>query len=90
MNTTTPSADHALSVREVCGRFNVREHLVLAWIRSGELRALDVSRTRGGKPRWRITPEALAEFELRRTAEPPPKRTRRRRKQLDVIEFYKL
>ena len=79
-----------LTVRDVCERYGVSEHTVLAWINSGELRAVNVGRRPGAKkPRWRITQAALEAFELARTATPPPPRTRRR-KPADVIEFYKV
>ena len=82
-------ANHALTVREVAERYGVGEHTVLGWIRTtGELKAVDVSRRLGGRPRWRITPEAIETFELLRTPTPPPPRTRRRRRQPEVIEFY--
>jgi excisionase family DNA binding protein len=77
-----------LTVRKIQERFGVGESTVLAWIRSGELRAFDVSRNRGKRPSWRITEEALAAFELARSsAAPPPPRTRRK-KQAAVIDFY--
>jgi len=76
------------SVKQICERYSVGEHTVLGWIRRGELRAIDVSRTPGGKPRWRITPEALEAFELSRTAEPTPPRRRRKKKPADVVEFF--
>lgn len=66
-------------------RFGVSQHTVLAWIDSGELRAVDVSRKRGGKPRWRITQEALDSFELSRTKTPPPPKTKRRKATADAI-----
>lgn len=78
----------ASTVRDLCERYCVGEHTVLAWIRSGELRAIDVSRNRGGKPRWRVTPEALEAFELIRTPSPPPPRKRRRKQPPDVVEYY--
>jgi excisionase family DNA binding protein len=57
------------SVRQVAERFHIGEHTVLAWIRSGELPAVNVGRSPGGKPHWRITSEALQAFELLRTAQ---------------------
>jgi excisionase family DNA binding protein len=79
-----------LSVRDLCERYAVSEHTVLGWIRSGELRAVNVGRRSGAKkPRWRITQEALEVFELARTATPPPPRMGRRKRPADVIEFYK-
>lgn len=76
-------------VKDICERFAIGEHTVLGWIRRGELKAIDVSRTRGGRPKWRITAEALAAFESARTPAPPQPRTRRAKsKSTDVIEFY--
>ncbi len=82
-------SDRTLTVRDLCDRYGVTEHTVLGWIRSGELRAINVGRSLGTKkPRWRIPPEALQAFELLRTPSPPPPRTRRRKRQADVIQFY--
>jgi len=81
--------ERALTVQEIAERYGVDPHSVLAWIRSGELRALSVNRKPGArKPRWRVTPEALVSFELLRTHNPPPTPTRRRRRQPEVIAFY--
>ena len=56
--------DRALSVRDVTELYAVNEHTVLAWIRSGELRAVNVGRSPSKKkPRWRITSDALAAFD---------------------------
>jgi excisionase family DNA binding protein len=78
-----------LSVRDVCERYGVSEGTVLQWIRSGELRAVNVGRRLGAKkPRWRIPQTALEAFELARTATPPPPRTKRRKRPADVIQFY--
>jgi excisionase family DNA binding protein len=79
-----------LSVRDLCERYGVTEHTVLGWIRSGELRAVNVGRKPGAKkPRWRITQEALELFEQLRTPAPPLPRTRRKKRPADVIEFYR-
>ena len=79
----------SLTVRDVCRRYGVTEHTVLAWIRAGELRAVNVGRRQGAKkPRWRITPESLEAFEARRTATPAPPRLRRRTRPAEVIECY--
>jgi len=80
--------DRALSVKELTERYSVNEHTILTWIKSGELKAINVGRRPGTKkPRWRITADALVTFELLRTHSPPLPRTRRR-KQSDVIAFY--
>ena len=79
-----------LTVRDVCEHFGVGEHTVLQWIRTGELRSINVGRKPGAKkPRWRITESALDAFEQLRTPTPPMPRTRRRKRQTDVVEFYK-
>ena len=81
--------ERALTVKELCERYGVGEHTVLSWIRSGELRAINVGRRPGSrKPRWRVTAEAIEAFELTRTHNPPPPRTRRRKRQAEVIQFY--
>ncbi len=77
-------------VKDLCERFAVGEHTVLRWIHRGDLAAIDVSRNQGGRPKWRITEEALEAFELLRTPSPEPPQTRRRKRQADtVVEFYK-
>jgi excisionase family DNA binding protein len=81
-------SERTVSVKELTERYGVNEYTVLTWIKSGELKAINVGRRPGmKKPRWRITADALATFELIRTHNPPPPRTRRR-KQSAVIEFY--
>jgi len=81
-------APPALRVREVSERLAVKPDVVLAWIRRGELRALDVSQARGLKPRWRILPGDLASFLASRMATPPAPPVRRRRKDPSVIAFF--
>ena len=78
------------SVRDLMERFGVSEHTVLMWIKSGELRAVNVGRTPGAKkPRWRVRQEDIAQFELGREAGPPPtKPTRRKKQSSEVIQFY--
>ena len=77
------------TVKDICVRYSVTVHTVLGWIRSGELRALNVGRVPGAKkPRWRITQEALDAFESARTPTPPAPKAQRRKRQGDVIEFY--
>ena len=76
-------------VKDLCERFAVGEHTILGWIKRGELRAINVSRKQVGRPKWRITSEALAAFEQLRTAAPPPTRTRRRKQPNEPILFYK-
>lgn len=77
------------SVAEVKERFGVGEHTVLGGIKSGELKAINVARGTGKRPKWRITAEALASWELSRESGPPaPKPTRRRKSNGAVLNFY--
>jgi excisionase family DNA binding protein len=76
------------TVKQVAERYGVGQQTVLGWIARGELRAVNVSRRLGGRPRWRVTKEALEAFELLRTPTPPPPRKRRRKRDPEVVEFY--
>jgi transposase len=78
------------TVQDIQRRYGVTVHTVLTWIRSGELRAVNVGRRPGAKkPRWRVTEAALEAFEQLRTPTPPPPRARRRKRNYEVHEFYK-
>lgn len=79
------------TVMDVCERYGVDQHTVLKWLKTGELKGFSVSVSPGSKrPRWRITDQALAAFELSRTPAPPIPRARRRKPADagDVIKFY--
>ena len=80
----------AHTVKEIAARYRVKPHTVLAWISRGDLRAVDVSQdpTRG-RPRWRVTPDALIEFENRRCTKPTVKPTRQRnRRTPNCIQYF--
>lgn len=66
-----------LNPPSIARMLGVNQDKVLGWIRSGELTAVDVSATRGGRPRWRIARADLDSFLNRRRATPPPKVRRR-------------
>jgi excisionase family DNA binding protein len=77
------------SVKDVSAHFGVGQHTTLKWIADGELRAINVARSRRArKPRWRVRAEDLAAFEAARTSTPATPRARRRKRQPDVIQFY--
>ncbi|MDM8006089.1 MAG: hypothetical protein QUV05_08090 [Phycisphaerae bacterium] len=82
-SATTPPA--------LARRYGCHVGKILSFIRSGELAALNLAIKRTGRPRWRITPEAIADFEAGRKAVPPAPRPRRqRRPKLDsnVTEYF--
>jgi len=80
-------ADRAMTPVQVAERYGVSPDKVRSRIASGELQAIDVSTRRGGRPRWVVTPEALAAWERQRVAR-PTQRPQRRRRQPDVIEYF--
>jgi hypothetical protein len=63
---------------------------ILTWIKTGQLQAINVATSPGGRPRFLIDRADVAAFELTRTVvTPPTPRSRpRRRKSPDVIEFF--
>jgi transposase len=76
-----------LTVREVARRYRVGEDKVRRWIARGELAAINTAAALCGRPRWVVTPEALAAFERRRTPAPPPEKRRPRRRQ-DEVDYF--
>ena len=76
-----------LTPPELARRWRVKPSKVLGFIRSGELRAFDVSSRPGGRPRFRIPVDAVIEFENRRMPKPVLK-TKRRKQVVDVIEYF--
>ncbi len=66
---------------------------VVAWIRSGELVAVNCAEQAGQRPRWRISTEALEAFDRGRSNRvmgPPPAARPRKRAgaATDVVEFF--
>ena len=79
------------SVKALQEHFGVGEGTILAWIRSGELKAMNAARSQdGGRPKWRATESAVAAFEELRQVSPAPTPVRRGLRSSDgVVEFYK-
>lgn len=73
---------------EVAQQLAVDPGKVLDWIHSGQLVAVNVATNTGGRPRWRVSQESLAEFLARRKSQLPPSTRSRRKPKSDVIEFY--
>jgi len=77
-----------LTPPELAKRLGVSPEKILAWIASGELPAVNVALRLGGRPRWRIDPADVADFERRRSAQPVPRRSRKRPIAAGVVTAY--
>jgi predicted site-specific integrase-resolvase len=69
------------SPREIARVRRVSVSKIHAWIRSGELDAVNLATSRMGRPRWRISQESLAAFDRCRSSRAAltPRVQRRRR-----------
>jgi excisionase family DNA binding protein len=73
-------------IAEILG---VAHEKILQFIRTGELRAIDLSSKRGHRPRWHVSRDDLEDFLNRRAAKPlPPSRRRKRRRRDDDFTKY--
>ena len=72
---------------EIAKRFGIAHDKVLAWIRSGELRAINGATAPDGRPRYLIDEADLLAFEARRSNSPAPAKKRRSRRQYDVPQY---
>jgi len=62
---------------------------VRAWIKAGELSAIDTAPPRSGRPRYVILPVHLEAFERRhRASTTGDKPAPRRKKQTGIVDFY--
>jgi hypothetical protein len=82
-----PDDTAGLTVPEFSRRYRVSEDKVRGWIARGELPAVNVATNLSGRPRWRIMPDAVTQFEKVRGSTPPPKPPRRRHRP-EVHDFY--
>ena len=85
-----PRSRTKLTPPEIAKMWGMSTEKVVAWIRSGELRAMNAATRPGGRPRYLIDEADLAEFESRRSVQPVnPKRHRKRNTSPNIIEFFK-
>lgn len=85
--STTP--DRWFTPPTVARRLGIKAERVIGFIRSGELVAVNLASKGRTRPRYRIAPEDLQAFLLRRSVRPaPPTRRRQRYRADNVIEFY--
>lgn len=72
---------------ELAHRWRCKPEKVIAWIKAGELAAVNVA-NRGKRARWVVSPQAIADFEQRRAAEPARCQQRTRRNRLAGIRRW--
>jgi hypothetical protein len=77
-----------VSPPQLAAQWGVDVHKIIGWIRSGELRAVNLATRRDGRPRYAIDVADLAAFEAARAVTPPTPRIRRRRTDPSVIQFF--
>jgi len=79
-----------LSPPQIARMWGVSHEVVLNWIRSGQLKAINVASVMNGRPKFRVDVSELAAFEARRATQPAPKISSRRRKRYDegAIQFF--
>ena len=73
---------------EVGRRLRIKAARVISLIRSGELRASDLSSAGSRRPRFRISPVDLQIFLDRRSATPVAKAPRRRLKNDGITQYF--
>ena len=77
-----------LSPPQIARRWGVSPQKMLAWIGSGELRAINAATRLGGRPRFLIDVADLAAFEERRAVVATPAAVRRRRRDIGITKFF--
>jgi hypothetical protein len=76
-----------LTPPQIAEQWGISPEKVIAWIRRGELRAINVAERRSGRPRYVVDIDDLEAFEGSRMVSPPA-RTVRRRRAAKVFEFF--
>jgi len=82
------STTRYLTHPELAKRWRCKPAKILGFLRDGTLRGFDISSSGTSRPRWRISLGAVIEFENRRAAKPVVKVTRRRKRDVSIIEFF--
>lgn len=78
-----------LTPPKVAERYGISADKVIAWIRAGELRAIDVATRRGERPRYLIDEQDLAAFERSREVVPASPRVKARKRPARSPDYVK-
>jgi excisionase family DNA binding protein len=90
----TPATDvdtvpRGYTPNELARLLRVSADRVRAWIRSGELAAINTAPHRCGRPRFIVLPDHLEAFKKRRAAATPEARpARRRRQRTGEVDYF--
>jgi transposase len=68
---TTATLSRKLTPPELAKRYGVEPSKVIAWIKAGELRAVNIATKATGRPRYIIDEQDVAAFEEQRAAKRP-------------------
>jgi hypothetical protein len=77
-----------LTPPKYAAQLGVKPQSIVNWIRCGWLKAINVAKPGCVRPRYRISPEAIREFEESRKVLPPVKRVRHRPRLPEYLRFY--
>lgn len=81
-------SDAYLTPPELAKRWHCKPSTVISKIRIGDLRAFNLAGPGCTKPRFRISPEAIAEFESRKSVVTTIKPIRRTRRDLAAVKEF--
>jgi hypothetical protein len=83
-----PVPRRGMTTRELSRSLRVGRDRIRRWIASGQLQAVNLADYPSARPKYVVLPEYLAAFLKRRSASPPPKAPRRKRRPADYIDFF--
>ncbi len=82
------SDPHGFTPNQLAKLLRVSPDRIRAWIKSGELPALDTAPPRSRKPRFIVLPAHLEQFERKHRAVPTATKPPRRRRRTAGVDFY--
>ena len=85
--TTATAPARFLTPPTIARQLGVKPERVVNWIKTGRLRAVDLSEPGSLRPRYKVDPVDLTAFLNSRAVAAPPKPSRRRRENA-VTEFF--
>ena len=77
-----------LTPPEIARRWGIKSQKVLAWIHSGELRAINAAECLAGRPRYLVDVEDLAAFERAREVVSRKAKSLKRSSNAGITEYF--